>query len=147
MIHVAVVHPRYADAILAGTKTVESRLSMVRCDPYRAIFSGERLYFKAKGGAVLATTVAGRVEFADGLSPRKVAALRRRFGAAVAADADYWEAKRSACFATFIDLMDVERVRFGPCFPAFHGRAWQRLPDSADVYPRCLESRRRAASA
>lgn len=146
MIHVAVLKPEYLDAILDGTKTVESRLSRVRCDPFSSIHVGERIYFKATGGEVLATALAAQVDFFPHLTPAKIASVRRAFAASVGAPDEYWRAKREARFATFITLAEVEPVRFGPRFPAFYGRAWQRLPDSADVYPRCL-SPRRAASA
>ena len=147
MIHVAVVHSPYLDAILSGRKTIESRLSKVRCDPFGVIFVGERLYFKARGGAVLATAVADRVHSFDELTAKRVAALRREFGPAIGAQPDYWKAKQTARFATLVTLAEVEHVRFGPRFPAFYGRAWQRLPDAACVYPRCLDNKNRAASA
>lgn len=147
MIHVAVVHSPYLDAILAGHKTIESRLSKVRCDPFGVIFTGERLYFKARSGAVLATAVADQVLSFNDLSPKRIAALRREFGPAIDAQPDYWKAKQTARFATLITLTEVEHVRFGPRFPAFYGRAWQRLPDAACVYPRCLDNEKHAASA
>lgn len=147
MIHIAVVHAPYLDAILTGRKTIESRLSKVRCDPFGVMFVGERLYFKARGGAVLATAVADRVLSFENLTPKRIAALRREFGPAIGAQPDYWKSKESARFATLVTLAEVEQVRFGPRFPAFYGRAWQRLPDTACVYPRCLDKQNRAASA
>lgn len=138
MIHVAVVHARYLRAILAGVKTVESRLSAVRCEPFRAVAPGERIYFKARGGPVAATALVRGAEFFEELRPRDIADLRLRFARPVAADESYWRDKRRARFATFITLGRAERVSFGPEFPPFHGRAWLRLPDSADVYPACL---------
>lgn len=142
MIHVAVLHSRYLDAILAGEKTVESRISRVRCDPFGSVHAGERVYFKASGAAILATAIVGRVESFEELTPARVSSLRKRFNALVRADAEYWRDKRAARFATFMFLENVAAVRFGPRFPAFYGRAWQRLPDTTDVYPRCLSERR-----
>ncbi|MBL8746895.1 MAG: ASCH domain-containing protein [Phycisphaerae bacterium] len=146
MIHVAVVHAPYVEAILSRRKTIESRLSRVRCDPFGTVYSGERVYFKARGGAVLATAiVAGVYSFQD-LTARRVSKIRREFGGAIGAPPEYWESKSSARFATLMRLADVERVRFGPRFPVFYGRAWQRLPDSSDVYPRCLHPDQRVCA-
>jgi ASC-1-like (ASCH) protein len=139
MIHVAVVHGRYLDAILAGAKRVESRLARVRCEPFGVIAAGERVYFKERGGAVRATAVVAWTEFHEQLTPARIAALQRRHNARVVAPEEYWRAKEGSRFATFVGLGSVEAVRFGPRFPVFCGRAWQRLPDSADVYPRCLD--------
>ncbi len=147
MIHVAVLLPRYADLILRGKKHIESRLSVVRCDPYRAILPSERIYFKSRGGPVVATALAGRIDFFEDLTPRRIAGLRREFNDGIAADAEYWRAKRRAAFATLIWLEEVRPVLFGPQFPAFHGRAWQRLPNAADVYPRCVAPHPQTASA
>lgn len=147
MIHVAVVHAMYLDAILAGEKTAESRLSRVRCEPFAAIRVGERIYFKERGGAVRATAIVEWAEFREGLTPARITGLKREFNDRVLGSDEYWAAKRTARFATFAGLCAVEPVRFGPRFPVFCGRAWQRLPDSADVYPRCIFRSRSAKRA
>lgn len=147
MIHLAVLHRRYLDAILDGRKTVESRLARVRCEPFGCVAPGERLYFKASGGPFLATAIAGEVESFDGLTPRAVAMLRSRFERAVAAEPAYWREKRAAIAATFIELTEIEPVFFGPACPPLHGRAWVRLPARCDVYPACLSEPRRNAVA
>jgi len=50
MIHVAILKPGYIQAILAGTKTIESRLTKTAQPPYGKVVTGERLYLKASGG-------------------------------------------------------------------------------------------------
>ena len=42
-------------------------------------------------------------------------------------------------------VRQVEAVRFGPRMQPHHGVAWQCLPESADVYPRCLAPREGSA--
>lgn len=138
MIHVAVLKPLYIDAILEGRKTIESRLSITRREPFGLIHSGERIYFKARAGPFGVTARAGRIEFFEALSPADVDRLRRDFTDRVGGEPAYWRAKRSARFATMIHLEEVEPIGRGPVHPPFNGRAWIRLPDRADIYPDCL---------
>lgn len=138
MIHAVVIQQAYLDLMLAGIKTVESRLSLNRVEPFGAVQAGERLFFKASGGTFQATAVARRVTFVDGLTPRRVSELRRVWNDRVLGEPSYWRAKSRARYATLIELGDVEPAKFGPSVPAFHGRAWRVLPDAMNIYPACL---------
>lgn len=138
MIHAVVIHPRYLDLVLSGEKDIESRLSVNRVEPFGVVRVGERLYFKARGGAFGATALVARVNFYEGLTPRAVEGLRRQWNGRVRGELSYWRSKRRARFATLIELSAVEPVAFGPTTPPFHGRAWRMLPQRHDVYPACV---------
>ncbi|MDX2116252.1 MAG: ASCH domain-containing protein [Planctomycetota bacterium] len=138
MIHVAVVRGPYLEAMLTGRKTIESRLTVTRREPFGVAAAGERIYFKEPGGPFRVTALIGRtLEFA-GLTPSGVRLLRRRYGKLIGGDEAYWSAKLGARYAALMYLEAVEEVCGGPVHPAFHGRAWMRLPTSACVYPGCL---------
>lgn len=126
-IHAAILLPRYIDLILAGTKTLESRLTITRRTPYRRIQPGERIYFKASSGPYRATAVAGAVEFHDNLTPTKVAALRKRLNAKIGGDDAYWTWKRGSKYATFVELREVTACDDGPRMPPSQGIAWFTL--------------------
>ena len=131
-IHVAILRKAYLELVLAGTKTVESRLYRSARPPYGAVEQGDRLYLKLAGGPFAARARAGRVEHHDALGPDDVEALRRRFEPAVCGDDAYWHSKRAARFASFVELVDVEPMDVGPAYRADGYRAWFVLPDEAD---------------
>lgn len=129
--HVAILRRPYVRAVLAGRKTVESRLTKSAVAPYGCVRSGERLFIKVSGGPFMATAVAGRVTCFDALTPGEVATLREQFNALVGGDAGYWQAKRDSRFATFIELCDVMPCEVGPRYGRSAYKAWHTLPDAA----------------
>ena len=56
-VHVAILMRRYLDLVLAGRKTIESRLTRTSRAPYEQIHAGERIYFKVSAGPFMATAV------------------------------------------------------------------------------------------
>jgi len=130
--HVAILKRPYARAILAGTKTVESRLTRTAMPPWGRIERGQRIYIKVSAGPFVATARAGQVASHQGLTPARVEQLRRRYQPSVGGDHDYWRMKRDSRFAVFIELADVEPIDIGPAFKPIHMRAWHVLDDAAD---------------
>lgn len=140
-VHLAIVRSAYLDALLRGHKTIEARLSRLRCDPFGRIRAGERIYFKRVSGPVRATALAHRVEMFANLRPIDVLRLRGVYNDRIRADAAFWAGRATARYATLVFLCGVEPVDFGPdapARPAGSRRAWIVLPDEADVYPACL---------
>lgn len=131
-IHVAILQSPYLNAVLEGRKTMESRLTRTAQPPYGAIDAGERIFLKRSGGSFVATAQAGAVHSFDQLTPGDVDKLRRRFNAAVGGDPAYWQRKRDARFATFIELRDVRPISIGPTYRKSAYKAWFVLPDEAD---------------
>lgn len=116
--HLAILHAPFVKLILAGEKTVESRISRVRCEPFGRVHEGDLIYLKVSGGPVLASARAGRVWSYDGLTPELLERIRRRHNAQVQADEEYWESKRDAVCATMIELTCVRAVQASPRLPA-----------------------------
>jgi len=130
-IHVAILKREYLRMLLAGQKTVESRLSKVRCPPFGLVKTGERLFFKASGGPFMATAVADKVhDYAD-QSPEDIDRLYQQWNPAVCGPEDYWRDRRDRPFATMIRLRSVEPLDVGPVFAVQNMRAWYVLTDDA----------------
>lgn len=129
-VHVAILLKRYIELILAGDKSVESRLTITPRTPYRRIAPGERIYFKASAGPFMATAVADAVEFYDSLTPARVAALKKQWNSQVRGEAGYWLKKSNSRYATFIRLRDVQPAATGPRIPPSQGLAWFTLSDT-----------------
>ncbi|MGB1124167.1 MAG: ASCH domain-containing protein [Phycisphaeraceae bacterium] len=132
MIHVAILKPGYIQAVLAGRKTIESRLTRTKQPPYGKVMPGERLYLKASGGPFMATAIAGKVRsFAD-MSPEDVLKLRKRYGKAIDGDDAYWDMKRDSKYATLIELKNTEQITLGPPYKVAYMKAWYVLEEDRD---------------
>ena len=129
--HVAILFKRYIELILEGRKTIESRLTKTRKRPYRRITPGDRIYLKCSSGPYMAKAVAGDVRFLDGLTPRRVAALRRELNHKICGDPAYWRLKSPSRYGSLIDLCQVEPTDRGPCLGPSQGMAWFILDGSA----------------
>ena len=131
-VHVAILKPPYLDLILAGRKTVESRMTRSPQPPFARIAPGERVYFKQSSGPYRAVARAGHIETFRDPSPAKFAELQQRLRPHVGSDDAYWQAKRDSRFLTFICLEAVEPIDVGPAYPKSAWRAWHVVHDAAD---------------
>lgn len=130
MIHVAILKPGYIKAILAGTKTIESRLTKTAQPPHGKVEPGERLFIKASGGPFMATAIAGDVQTYTDLTPTDLRRMRKRFNKKIGGDDAYWEMKRESRFATLIDLHTVEPLSVGPTYKVAYMKAWYVLDEA-----------------
>lgn len=128
-VHVAILLPRYLRMILAGDKTIESRLTKTARAPFRAIEAGERIFFKASSGPYMATAIVQSVTFHDALTPSHVSRMKSNLNRAICGDDAYWEWKADSNYATLVTLADVLPVSVGPKMPPSRGVAWFVLPD------------------
>lgn len=142
MIHVAVISPRLIPAILDGSKRVEMRLSVNRQPWHGQVGVGERIYFKARGGAILATALVERVRTYPVATRSDLSAIRGELEHFVLGGSAFWRAKAGARHAVAVWLAAPEPTSFGPALTPgkdYNPRtAWCVLPDAADVYPQCL---------
>lgn len=114
MEHAAIMRSCYLDMILAGTKTIESRLSLTRGAPFGLVVPGDVVHFKDAGGEFRATArVCGVATFED-LRPADVRTLARRYRGAVGAPEEYWIERQHARYATLIWLSGVRACERAP---------------------------------
>jgi len=129
MIHVAVLLPQYLDMILAGTKTVECRLTKQARDPFERIEPGERIYFKQSAGEFAATAIADHVMFESDLTPKRVKELKRDYNDLIGGEDRFWNWKRDSNYVTLIWLRDVQPIDNGPLIRPLQGVAWLCLEE------------------
>lgn len=125
--HAVIVCKHSAASILAGTKTVESRLTLTRREPWGMVAAGDVLLFKISSGPYVARARVQAVACFEGLTPPGIAALARAWEARVLGGAEYWRKKRTARYATLLTLADVTPISTGPNLGITAGRAWVRL--------------------
>lgn len=139
MVHVAIIRPALLDDLVAGRKTIESRLSLARRVPFGRVHAGERVYFKLTGGPYAATALVSHVETFENLTPRDIASIRRLFNDRILASAEYWKQKRASRFATLLWLHQVQATEMGPVLENVADwqprSAWGVLSEAMDVYP------------
>jgi ASC-1-like (ASCH) protein len=114
MDHVCIIAQDYLADLLAGRKTVESRLSTRRIAPFDKVRQGDRVYLKQRGGSFGAVAEVVHVEYFAGLTPKRIAGLRKIYEGEVRGGPGYWRAKRAARYGTFIQLGNVRAVQNGP---------------------------------
>ena len=141
MIHVAILHKQYLDAVLAGEKTIEARLSKIRTEPFGRVKKGERIYFKQSSGPFRATAIVRTVKSFEDLTPAGVRSMRQEYNDGILGKSAFWTAKSGATCATLTWLDEVELIDSGPDLskvqPRGSRRAWFVLGDEFDVYPEC----------
>jgi hypothetical protein len=130
MLHVAILKPNYIRDILAGTKTVESRLTKTNQPPHGRVQPGERLFLKASGGPFMATALAAEVLSWDNLSPAEVRRIEKQHRRTIGGDDAYWQAKRDSRFATLIRLTAAEPLDVGPAYKVAYMKAWYVLDEA-----------------
>jgi hypothetical protein len=103
-VHLAVMREPFLSFLLAGSKTIESRFSINRVDPFDRVSDGDLVVLKAGliVGAFVVKTVRCR-ELAHG----DIGEIRDDFNSRIQATNDFWDMKSSAKFAT---LMEVDEL-------------------------------------
>jgi hypothetical protein len=118
VIHVAVVHKKYAELILAGTKTAELRLTKNKIVPFGRVHAGDTVYIKIASGPICAAAKVASIETRENLTPTKLRALRKAVNDVVLGDSVYWKLKQNARYATLVHLKNVKPCDDGPDFSA-----------------------------
>lgn len=94
----------YLSYLVAGLKTIESRFSINRVDPFDRIKSGDLVLLKA--GAVIGAFVVDGVDCRL-LPPGGVTAVRQEHGSEIMADDGFWVLKQDAKFATLLTVGEL----------------------------------------
>jgi hypothetical protein len=101
--HLAIFAEPFLSTVLDGSKTIESRFSRVRCAPYDEVRGGDVILLKRAGGPVCGLVLAESAWFFD-LAYEPLDRIRIRHGDMILADDGFWDQKRSAQYATLIQL-------------------------------------------
>lgn len=131
-VHVAILKPHFVPLILAGRKTVESRLYRTPMPPIGCAHVGERVYLKESAGPFRAVARIAAVKEYHDLTPTKIDELAARYNRWVCGDEAYWRSKRDSRFASFIRLVDVQPIDAGPRYTKSM-RAWHVVDEREDV--------------
>jgi hypothetical protein len=127
-VHLAIMREPYLSYLLGGSKTIESRFSVNRVDPFDRVSAGDLVVLKA--GDVVGAFVVGSVE-SRRLEHGEMSEIRRGLNSQIMATPEFWDIKSDARFATLIGVDDIYT------FPSFSVdkrdmRGWVVLRQSQD---------------
>lgn len=108
--HLVILKKPYLDAIIDGTKTVESRLTKGKIQPFGCIEPGDKLFFKQTSGPVRATAIAAAVKSFENLTPAKIAELKDKYNRYILGNDEYWELKSDCPFCVLTRIESVKLI-------------------------------------
>lgn len=109
--HLVVLHPKYLREIFAGRKRIECRLSVRRQPVFRAARRGDVMWFKLPAGPVQAVGRIGRARVVELEGAAALRELAGRYGAAVGAPPEFWNADRPVRCAGLFWIERIAAVR------------------------------------
>lgn len=110
-LHLAIFIEPYLQYILDGIKTIESRFSVSRCAPYKAIERGDIVLLKKSSGPIVGICRAADVWFYQ-LDKKSWQSIKKGFAIALCAqDPDFWKSRKHAAFATLIRIDRITAIQ------------------------------------
>ena len=107
-LHLAILKKPYLEAILTGTKTIESRFMKTNRQPFGSVSPGDMLIFKQSSGPVRATAIAAEVQYYENLTPQQMAQIKAKHNADICGNDEYWEQKACCKYGVLIRLAQVK---------------------------------------
>lgn len=124
--HLAVFVEPFLSYVLDGTKTVESRFSINRSEPYRRVATRDVLLLKSSGGPIIAVAEVIEATFYQ-LNREGLDRIRERFGEALRVEDDaFWDDRKASCYASIIRIAHVTPIEPLDCEKR-DKRGWVRL--------------------
>jgi len=122
-VHVAIFVEPFLQYMLEGRKTIESRFSTRRIAPYQRVDPGDVVLLKRASGPIVGLCRVSNVWFYR-LDPASWSVIRAEFAAALCAqDPAFWEARRSASFASLMHVDHVVAIK-RLAYPKRDRRGW-----------------------
>lgn len=122
--HLAIVSAAAGQALLGGTKRVESRFGRRRRPPCGCVAKGDLIHFKISGGTLLGSSQVLATKEFTGMAPRDMDRVRRVYGRLVQAAAEYWTARRYCRHGVLIWLRPLTPPPRRLTIPRQFGNAW-----------------------
>ena len=111
--HLAIFTHPWLDLILEGKKTIDSRLSKVRCAPYDKISAGDVVYMKESSGPVKGQFIASKVDTYEDLTPEILRNINTQYHQEIFVDLGFQGLKdkwSDSKYATLIYISNVNNL-------------------------------------
>jgi ASC-1-like (ASCH) protein len=121
--HLAILKRQYLDAILAGRKTIESRLYQTRQKWLSQVSEGDKIFLKASSGPVMATAIVDKVKCFENLTAGRIAEMQEQYNQQILGSEQYWREKTNSKYGVLVWLKDVQPIPH-QVIKKFDWRAW-----------------------
>ena len=108
--HLVILRKPYLDAILAGRKTIELRLTKTKRSPFGKIAPGNKLFFKITSGPVSATARVKKIKQFDNLTPSRIDKLKLSYNAQILGTDKYWQQKSDSKYAVLVWFDKIKTI-------------------------------------
>ena len=108
--HLVILKKPYLNDILAGRKTVESRLTRTRRSPLGEIAKGDKLFFKITSGPVCAIGRVKKVMQFENLTPSRIKRIEQEYNDRILGTDLYWTEKRQSRYCVLIWLENIKNI-------------------------------------
>lgn len=113
------MHKSAAEAIFAGTKTIETRFSKHKIAPFGVVSQGDIVYMKLPGEDIVGQFKVKKVFSYEGLVPEDIEKIFQDFGKQISMgnkdeDEEFKKSKVESSFGTLIFISESERFITSP---------------------------------
>ncbi len=132
--HLAIMRQPFLDLIIKGKKTIESRFSKVRCEPYGMVEVGDIIFMKESGGLVLGEFEVDNVQVFELLTPLKVISIQKKYREelCVQIDNNFWQSRLNSIYATLIHVKNPKRYEVPYKYHKIDRRGWVVIDKQKD---------------
>lgn len=109
--HLVILKKPYLDAILAGRKRIESRLSKTKSYSFGRVLAGDKLFLKESSGPVCATAMVTAVKGFDNLTPKQITGIKQRYNSDILGNDEYWQSRNDCRFGFLVWLENVKSIK------------------------------------
>jgi len=108
--HLVILKKPYLEAILDGSKTIESRFTKTKRSYFGRVLPGDKLFLKESSGPVCATAKVAAVENFENLTPQQIIEIKQQYNHYIKGSEEYWRSKADCRFGVLVWLKDVEPI-------------------------------------
>ena len=108
--HLVILKKEYANLILSGAKTVESRFTKTRQPYFNNVRAGDKLFIKISSGPVCATAIVEKAKHLENLTPEKILELKETLNDQIMGADEYWQSKNDCKYGVLARLKDVKAI-------------------------------------
>ncbi len=109
--HLVILKKPYLDAILAGQKRIESRLSIVKPCAFKRLLPGDKLFLKQSCGPVCATARVKSVRSFENLTPSRIVEIKQQYNRDILGSDEYWRSRSDCRFGFLAWLEKVKSIK------------------------------------
>lgn len=109
-VHLAIMVEPYLSLLLQGKKTMESRFSQKKTQPFHRVSKGDIVILKKSGGDIVGVFEAKDIHYFELKSEEDIKAIRNEYNQQLCCSDKFWNSKMKSHYATLIDVGQLMRL-------------------------------------